>query len=134
MSRDKYMQIDTMHAKPKNNHGQEGYGYLHYQDMLWTSKNVFEKTHMKVSDNNKVLLEEVERLIKFTEVTTIGEKTTMVRAVLQNDFEIIKTSSCVDIANYSMVIGEEICMGQIKDEIFYLLGFLLQTAIKGFRL
>ena len=48
--------------------------------------------------------------------------------VLRNGFEIIETSTCVDAQ-----LGEEICMKKIKDKIWYLLGFLLQTAWHGIK-
>ncbi|MSS89687.1 hypothetical protein FYJ45_27295, partial [Eisenbergiella tayi] len=35
--------------------------------------------------------------------------------------------------NYSEELGAEICMGKIKDKIWELLGFLLQTAWHGIR-
>lgn len=64
---------------------------------------------------------------------TVGYKTTMVRCVLRNGFEIIETSACVDAQNYDQKLGEEICMKKIKDKIWYLLGFLLQTAWHGIK-
>ncbi|MDU2660038.1 MAG: Gp49 family protein, partial [Clostridioides difficile] len=46
-------------------------------------------------------------------------------------FEIVESTGCVDKANYSEDIGAEICLNKIKDKIWYLLGFLLQTAFEG---
>jgi hypothetical protein len=74
----------------------------------------------------KVTQEQVDNFIWRTEVMTIGEKTTLVHATLQNGFTITKTSSCVDPENYDEKIGAEICMEHIKNDIWYLLGFLLQ--------
>ena len=73
-----------------------------------------------------VTQEQVDRFIKTTEVMTIGEKTTLVHATLENGFTITKTSACVDPENYDQKIGAEICMEHIKNEVWYLLGFLLQ--------
>lgn len=70
----------------------------------------------------------VEDFIKEKHISTIGDKTTLVRVVLKNGFEIIESSACVDKANYNEVIGAECCMNKIKDKIWMLLGFLLQTA------
>lgn len=53
------------------------------------------------------------------------------QVVLVNGFEIIESSACVDATNYSEEIGAECCMERIKDKIWYLLGFLLQTAYHG---
>lgn len=73
-----------------------------------------------------VTQEQVDRFIKTTEVMTIGEKTTLVHATLENGFTITKTSACVDPKNYDKKVGAEICMEHIKNEVWYLLGFLLQ--------
>lgn len=73
----------------------------------------------------------VEDFIKEKHISTIGDKTTLVRVVLKNGFEIIESSACVDKDNYNEEIGAECCMKKIKDKIWMLLGFLLQTAYKG---
>ena len=103
----------------------------------WSPKDVFEKAYMQVQDNPNLPSgvsigpDMVESFIKETHVTTLGGKNTVVRAVLVNGFEIIESSACVDPKNYSEEIGADICMGKIKDKIWMLLGFLLQTAVSG---
>lgn len=64
--------------------------------------------------------------------TTVGDKTTVVRAVLVNGFEIVESSSCVSPENYDEEIGISICTDKIKDKVWELLGFLLATAVNGF--
>ena len=61
----------------------------------------------------------------------MGGKTTVVRAVLKNGFEIVESSSCVSAENYDEKLGEEICMERIRNKVWELLGFLLQTAVGG---
>ena len=61
----------------------------------------------------------------------MGNKCTVVRAILCNGFEIIESSACVSEENYSEEMGAQICLGKIKDKVWFLLGFLLQTAIHG---
>ncbi len=61
----------------------------------------------------------------------MGEKITVVRAVLANGFEIVESSSCVSAENYDEALGAQICMKHIKDKVWMLLGFLLQTAVHG---
>ncbi|WP_263453084.1 Gp49 family protein, partial [Clostridium perfringens] len=73
----------------------------------------------------------VDGFIKEVHVSTLGDKTTLVRAILVNGFEIVESTGCVDKVNYSEDIGAEICLNKIKDKIWYLLGFLLQTAYNG---
>lgn len=115
-------------------------GYsIEYPDgyVSWSPKDVFEKAYMKL-DNNKELPsgvsigeKMVDEFISHTETFTMGNRTTVVRCVLRNGFVIVESSSCVDPANYSQEMGEEICMGKIKDKIWELLGFMLQSAANG---
>ena len=101
------------------------------------AKEVFDKAYMKVDDNTElpsgvsIGQKMVDEFIAYTEMKTMGTKTTVVRCVLRNGFEIVESTGCVDEKNYSEKIGYEICMGKIKDKIWELLGFLLQTAWKG---
>ena len=73
----------------------------------------------------------VDRFILETWTQTAGEKTTIVRAMLRNGFEIVEASSCVSKENYDEEMGRNICMEKIKDKVWMLLGFLLQTAVHG---
>lgn len=60
-------------------------------------------------------------------VETFGGKTTVVMATLPNGYIIVESSSCVDPANYCQELGEKICKERIKDKIWELEGYLLQT-------
>ena len=73
----------------------------------------------------------VDDFIRETEVITMGDKTTVVRAVLRNGFEIVESSACVSPENYDEALGAGICMEHIKNKVWMLLGFLLQTAVHG---
>lgn len=75
--------------------------------------------------------EMVDNFILETWTQTAGEKTTIVRAMLRNGFELVEASSCVSPENYDEKLGREICMKKIKDRVWMLLGFLLQTAVNG---
>ena len=124
---------------PKNeNPDDEGY-LIQYPDgyISWCPKKQFEEFNLKVEDNKNLASgvsigsKMVDDFIKEVHVSTLGDKTTLVRAILVNGFEIVESTGCVDKANYSEDIGAEICLNEIKDRIWYLLGFLLQTAYKG---
>lgn len=105
----------------------------------WSPKEVFEKAYLKVTPNPKlktgcsISRVMVDDFIKDVQVVTMGDKTTVVRATLVNGFEIVEASACVDPANYDESLGAGICMGKIKDKVWFLLGFLLQTAVGGVR-
>ena len=75
--------------------------------------------------------EMVDAAIVSTETRTLGDKTTVVRATLWNGFEIVEASSCVSPENYNEYIGESICFEKIRDKVWMLLGFLLQTAVSA---
>lgn len=120
------------------NPGEGGY-LVRYADGYesWSPKDVFEKAYLKVDDNKNlpsgvsVGPDMVDEFISYTETHTLGDCTTVVRCVLRNGFEIVESSSCVDPKNYSEEMGHDICMDKIKDKIWNLLGFLLQTAWHG---
>lgn len=104
----------------------------------WSPKEVFEKSYLPLKINEKLKTEKpsiseemVEDFIVETFSHTMGDKTTVVRAVLRNGFEIVEASSCVSKENYSEKLGYDICMKKIKDKVWILLRFLLQTAVMG---
>lgn len=118
---------------------EEGYR-VRYQDGYesWSPKEVFEKAYLPLTVNPKLKTEApsisqqmVDDFIAETWTTTMGDKTTVVRAMLRNGFEIVESSACVSAENYDENIGREICLRKIKDKVWFLLGFLLQTAVHG---
>lgn len=118
----------------------EGYLVRYSDDYCsWSPKEVFEKSYLRVDDNPRLPSgvsigpNMVNDFIKETHVSTLGDRTTLVRCVLVNGFEIIESSACVDHVNYNEELGAGICMEKIKDKIWYLLGFLLQTAWQGIK-
>lgn len=99
---------------------------------------VFERAYLPLEVNGElkteapsISAEMVERFIDHHETVTMGGKTTVVRAVLKNGFVIVESSSCVSAENYDEKLGEEICMKRIRNKVWELLGFLLQTAVGG---
>lgn len=104
----------------------------------FSPKGVFESAYLPLEVNGElktaapsISAEMVERFIDHHETVTMGGKTTVVRAVLKNGFVIVESSSCVSAENYDEKLGEEICMKRIRNKVWELLGFLLQTAVGG---
>lgn len=104
----------------------------------WSPRDVFEAAYMPVLNNPQlktdapsVSQQMVDDFILETWTTTLGDKTTVVRAMLRNGFEIVESSACVSAENYDETMGRAICMEKIKDKVWFLLGFLLQTAVHG---
>lgn len=75
--------------------------------------------------------EQIERLINTAEIhtKTFFDKTTLVIVKLENGFVISESSSCVDPKNYDEQIGIEICLGRIKNKLWELEGYKLQSKV-----
>lgn len=85
----------------------------------------------KDNDGTKILKEDVENFITDVDVTTIGEKTTVVNAHTRSGFDTIRHSSCVDLKNYSEELGKQYAMEEVVNDIWAHLGFVLQWAKYG---
>ena len=70
------------------------------------------------TDKPSVSEKMVDNFIARFYATTVGDKTTVVRAVLVNGFEIVESSSCVSPENYDEEIGVSICIDKIKDKVW----------------
>ena len=134
-----YIGTKLIEADPAERYGQEGYKVL-YPDGYesWSPKDVFEKAYLPLTINENlrtnapsISQEMVDDFIQETWTQTLGNKCTVVRAKLRNGFEIVESSACVSAENYDENLGHEICMEKIKDKVWMLLGFLLQTADHG---
>lgn len=117
----------------------DGYA-VRYQDGYesWSPKDVFERAYLPVTvnpdlktDRPSISQEMVEDFIAEVHTETMGDKCTVVRAVLRNGFEIVESSACVSPENYDENLGRNICLKKIKDKVWMLLGFLLQTGVQG---
>ena len=135
----RYIGTKLIEAIPAQKDGEDGYKVV-YPDGYnsWSPADVFERAYLPLSINTRlntdkpsISQEMVDDVIAHTEVQTLGDKTTVVRAVLRNGFELVESSSCVSKENYSEELGAQICMKKIKDKVWFLLGFLLQTAVHG---
>ena len=113
---------------------------MRYPDgyVSWSPKDVFERAYLLVTvnpdlrtDAPSVSQQMVDDFILETWTQTLGDKTTVVRAMLRNGFEIVESSACVSAENYDEKLGREICLEKIRDKVWFLLGFLLQTAVHG---
>ena len=124
---------------PRSMEREEGYR-VRYSDGYesWSPKAVFESAYLPLQVNSNlrtdapsISKEMVDDFIREVEVTTMGDRTTVVRAVLRNGFVLVESSSCVSAENYDEQLGADICLRHIKDKVWMLLGFLLQTAVHG---
>lgn len=140
----KMVELQPMTAKEANdkgykigNHSFEEEGYeVTYPDgyKSWTPKDVADAAYYLLSKNNdgtKILKEDVENFITNVDVTTIGEKTTVVNAHTRSGFNMVHHSSCVDPKNYSEELGKQYAMEEVVDDLWAHLGFVLQWAKYG---
>ena len=118
---------------PRSMNREEGYR-VQYPDGYesWSPKDVFERAYLPLTvnpdlrtDAPSISQQMVDDFILETWTQTMGDKTTVVRALLRNGFEIVESSACVSAENYDEKLGREICLGKIKDKVWFLLGFLL---------
>lgn len=119
-----------------SNADEAGNGYLvKYPDgyTSWSPKAQFEKAYLQVGDNNTICETNVHDFVKEIEYKQWGDKTTIAKATLANGFIVTESSSCVDPANFSLDIGSVICKDRIYNEVWKMLGFLLQSAKYGIK-
>ena len=136
----KYIGTKMIQAEPATRDGKDGYKVV-YADGYesWSPKDVFEEAYLPIivnsdlkTDKPSISQQMVDDFIAEVHTSTLGEKCTVVRAVLRNGFEIVESSACVSAENYDEEMGAGICLDKIKDKIWFLLGFLLQSAVFGF--
>jgi len=116
-------------------------GYLvKYEDdyISWCPKVYFDKHTLPiVGEKNTITQADVDNFIGSATANTLKvfgvEKSTILTVVLKNGFVMHETSSCVDPNNYNEQVGADVCMEKIKDRIWFLLGFLLQSGVDGFK-
>lgn len=76
---------------------------------------------------NRVTEEQIAMLLTESDiqVDTIYDKVTVVSCKLPNGFVITASSGAVDVANYDVNIGREICLKRIEDKLWELEGYAL---------
>ena len=121
-----YIGTKLISAEPEEVDRKKGYRVLNADGYVPLAVNPNLRT-----DAPSISQQMVDDFIVQVEIKTMGDKTTVVRATLRNGFEIVESSACVSAENYDESLGAKICLGKIKDKVWMLLGFLLQTAVHG---
>ena len=136
-----YIGVKQVFAWPEEKGGQPGYHVVYDRGTVseyhsWSPADKFESAYLPLGESNdgSTITEEVVRsFIVENHQQTLGEKTTVVRGVLANGFEVVESSSCVDPKNYSEELGAEICRDRVRNLVWKLLGFVLQWGRKGIK-
>lgn len=76
---------------------------------------------------NSLTIEDVEALIVKEEAVTLGIKTTAVVITLENGFEVVGLSSCVDPEKYNIEFGKNIARQRALDKVWEVAGYKLQA-------
>ncbi|MFI3293791.1 MAG: Gp49 family protein [Rikenellaceae bacterium] len=79
---------------------------------------------------NKITEADVLANMQDVLVRTVGEfgkPTTYVTVRMKNGFTVRESTTCVDPRNYNEEIGKQICLDRIKNEVYKLLGYELQS-------
>lgn len=81
---------------------------------------------------NSVTQETIDQLLAGSEihVETVFDKATIVAVKLPSGFVLTESSGAVDPANYDEEIGKSICLDKIKDKLWELEGYRLQTKLQ----
>ena len=69
---------------------------------------------------------EIKGMIESEQIMKLGCKTTCCVLTLQNGFEVVGTSACVDPANYDEAVGAECARKRAMDKVWELEGYRLQ--------
>lgn len=79
----------------------------------------------------KVTAEQIDAIMKKAKVlvSTEFEKCTVVTVKLPTGFTITESSGCVDVANYDVKLGTEICLKKIRNKVWELEGYALQKRL-----
>lgn len=64
------------------------------------------------------------------EYIKMGMKTVICMLTLENGFEIIGTSACVDVSKFNMDIGKEYAYENAFNKLWELEGYVLQSKLK----
>lgn len=128
-----YVGCKLVQAWPQERNGKPGYA-IKYPDgyISWSPQDVFERAYLPLDeeDGTGITAAVVNGFVRQTITTTQG-KTTIVHATLANGFELVASSSCVDPENYDETLGRVLALEKVKDQVWMLLGFLLQSARHG---
>ena len=91
----------------------------------------FNKYFVKYEEPKPITVtpERIEQVMNDSKVSvqTLFDKCTVVACQLPSGFVIVESSACVDPKNYDENMGIEICMNRIKDKVWEMEGYKLQT-------
>ena len=131
-----YIGVKKVEAYPEDRDGKPGYAVIYpYGYKSWSPKEVFEAAYLPVERPDDLDQDDIINMIDSSEIdiSTVGDKTTMVRVTLPTGFVMVDASAYIDPENYCKTIGAAICIGNIKRRLWEMLSFTFQWAHHGLK-
>lgn len=131
-----FIGVKKIQAEPAERDGKPGYKVVYpggYES--WSPKDVFEAAYFPIDREDKLTPDDIARFFDAgtCSVSTLGEKTTCVAFTAPTGFVLCDYSSCVRPENCDQEIGATLCKDGIRDDLWTLLGFVLQWADNGLK-
>lgn len=98
----------------------------------WSPAEVFESAYIELENPTKITPSVVDKFVSISDVRRCGNHTVVV-ANVDNGMQLIQSSACVDADNYDELIGTDLAMKKVKDQLWFGLGFLLAWAKNGIK-
>ena len=130
-----YIGCKRVQAYPESSpEGAQGYAVI-YPDgyKSWSPKEVFESAYLEMGDDPTRISEKMVDDFIVSNISTRMESSTVVQFKMRNGFTLVESSACADPDNYDHELGVSICKQRVKPAVWSLLGFLLKSAIEGFK-
>lgn len=130
-----YMGIKLIQAEPFTKDGKEGYNVI-YPDgyASWSPKDVFEAAYLDLGeDATRITPPVIDAMIAEITVSKLDPKTALVKSEQVTGFTQYATAACVAPENYNEEIGKKIAITEIKDRLWFAMGFCLQWAKYGLK-
>lgn len=129
-----YIEAYEKQLHPRGNVADSGFLITHQDGSTsWISDEKADSTLYCLTDDSKIVREDVEKFITGVDTLKVGEKTTVVNAHTLTGFDTVRHSSCVDPKNYSEEIGRKFAMENVISDLWGHLGFVLQWAKFGLK-
>lgn len=130
-----YLGVKIIRAVPAMRDGLEGYTVIYPDEYTsWSPKEAFEAAYLPLGEfETRISPDVLDSIIAEVTATKIDPKTCLVKSEQVTGFIQYATAACVSPENYNEKIGTEIAMKEIKDRLWFAMGFVLQWGRYGLK-